>query len=138
MLPLVVLIGDFLVKPGRLEKWSDQIEVNKPWEEQGLPHVAGVGTYRRSIDWHGTGQLLLRLPACTDAVEVRVNGESCGSRVWYPYVFDLTQKLRQGANDLEIRVHNTLGNLIPETFLSNGQTSFPVSGLLCPPELIRV
>ena len=139
LLQPVVLAGKFLVEDGqRLVPWRGTILADRPWEEQGVTHVAGVGVYRRSVTWVGAARLMLRLPRCVDAVEVRVNGRSCGVRVWPPYVFDLTDGLKQGSNDIEIRVSNTLGNIITETYAGQQPDRPPISGLLAPPELLSV
>ena len=139
LLQPVVLIGAFRVEgDGRLTSWTDTIDLNTPWEEQGLPHIAGVGVYRRRVWWDGHGPLILHLPQCTDAVEVRINGARCGVQVWPPYVFDLTAPLHEGDNDLEIRVHNTLGTIITETYAGSRPSEPPISGLLAAPQLLGV
>ena len=113
--------------------------ISQIWPEaQGLPHVAGVGVYRRTIAWDGRSRLLLHLPRCTDAVEVRVNGVSCGVRVWPPYVFELTAGLCRGGNELEIHLCNTLGNIITETYGGAAPSERPCSGLLEPPRLLTI
>ena len=137
LLQPVVLVGDFLVDgESRLVQWTGTIRADQPWEEQGLTHVAGVGVYRRALKWDGRDRLMLHLPHCTDAVELRVNGEACGVRTWPPYVFDLAGHLREGDNVLEIRVRNTLGNIITETYGGNAPDQPPISGLLAPPRLL--
>jgi len=139
LLQPVVLVGDFLVGDDvHLLPWAGALHVDRPWEEQGLPHLAGEGTYRRRLFWSGGGRRALHLPKCTDAVEVHLNGEPCGVRAWTPYVFDLTPHLRKGENEVEIRVHNTLGNIITETYGGARPAEFPVSGMLSPPRLLTV
>jgi len=139
LLQPVVLVGDFLVGDRqRLMPWAGKIDADRPWENQGLPHFAGSGTYRREIHWDGESDPVLLLPRCTDAVEVLVNGVLCGVRTWPPYVFDLNSAMRQGENILEIRVHNTLGNIITEVYGGKAPAEFPVSGLLTPPRLLTV
>jgi len=137
LLQPVVLVGEFLVdEDGRLGSWSGKLHCDAPWERQGLPHVAGVGAYRRAIEWSGEGRVLLHLPECHDAVEVVVNGARCGVRAWPPYVFDLTPALKPGDNALEIRVANTLGNIILETYAGQQPSVYPTSGLKQPPRVL--
>lgn len=44
--------------------------------------------------------------------EIYANGEYCGDIMWYPYSADLTGKLVEGENEIEIRLTNTLRNLL--------------------------
>jgi hypothetical protein len=137
LLQPVVLVGEFLVgEEGLLTPWTGKLRCDAPWESQGLPHVASVGIYRRVVEWSGEGRVLLHLPECNDAVEVAVNGTTCGVRVWPPYVFDLTPALRPGDDELSIRVANTLGNIILETYAGQQPSAYPASGLKQPPRLL--
>ena len=139
MLQPVVLAGDFLVAgEDTLTRWRGGIRTDAVWEEQGLPHFAGTGTYRRTLQTTGEKPMLLHLPACHDAVEVFVNGASCGARVWYPYTFDLTPQLRPGDNELEVRLHNTLGNIITATYGGRRPMHPPTSGLTAAPRLLSL
>ena len=135
----VVVVGTFGVTEDLgLAPWSGTIDVSQPWEKQAIPHAAGVGIYRRSVAWDGRNSLVLHLPRCTDAVDVRVNDLPCGVRTWPPYVFDLTEPLDPGDNVLEIRVSNTLGNIITETYAGRAPRERPQSGLLAPPKLLTI
>jgi beta-galactosidase/beta-glucuronidase len=42
--------------------------------------------------------------------EVWVNGKPVGKRPWGPFVFDVTEQLHSGKNQLKVRVANTEGN----------------------------
>ena len=42
--------------------------------------------------------------------EVWVNGKSVGSRMWGPYVFDITGAVKQGPNEIRIRIANLINN----------------------------
>lgn len=134
----LVLLGRFAVElPGTLKPWSGQMDVDRPWEAQGVPHAAGVGTYRRVLTLPAApGRKFLRLPQCSDAVDVLLNGRSCGVRVWHPYVFDLTSAALPGANELAIRVRNTLGHIIPATYGGQRPSAPPTSGLQAAPEVL--
>jgi hypothetical protein len=139
LLQPVALVGDFLVDPeGRLTSWKGAMQADRAWEAQGLPHFAGVGTCRNVFTWDGTGRILLHLPSSTDAVEVSVNEKPCGVRTWPPYVFDLTSESVSGTNRLEVRMRNTLGNIITETYMGVAPNKPPVSGFLEPPRLLRI
>ncbi len=47
-----------------------------------------------------------------DLAEVTVNGQSCGARAWEPFEWDITTTCNSGTNELEIRIANSLQNLL--------------------------
>jgi hypothetical protein len=56
---------------------------------------------------------------------VLVNGESAGVRLWPPHVVDVSDRLRTGDNDIEIRVANTLANLLNAEERPSGLSEAP-------------
>ena len=69
--------------------------------------------------------------------EVEVNGASAGARVWSPYRFDLSGKLKPGQNVIVVRVFNTLAPYLkgasPTHSIFRGQD---VSGMMGPVMLV--
>ncbi len=99
-----------------------------PWTEQGYPFFSGLGIYRRRFFLPPTfaGQRIFLEPAMGDDVlEVLVNGESAGVRLWEPYAVEVTGWLRPGENVLELRVANTLVNLLEATARPSGLAGAP-------------
>lgn len=81
----------------------------RPWnEDSALRHFSGEGIYHQTIDVPRRDALLeLGEVGCT--AEVFVNGQPLGVRWMRPFRFEVPRRvLRQGRNDLEIRVRNTL------------------------------
>lgn len=112
------------------------------WEDRGLTGYSGGVLYRKRIEWTRGGEgsrHLLDLGRVRGTAEVIVNGAPTGVRTWSPYVFDLTGHLSPGANDLEVRVFNTLGPYLdavsPTRFVFEGQR---VSGVMGPVRLLEV
>ena len=136
LLQPVVILGDFRVDGQTLLQPCAQVRVDRSWEAQGMPHFGGVGVYRRRIAGKRGGRLWLRLPDTTDAIEVLVDGQSAGRTAWPPYVFELTEMLGEGECELEIRVGNTLGNLITEAYAGSRPPVYPAGGLLAAPQLL--
>ena len=80
-----------------------------PWnEDPALRHFSGEGVYRQIIDVPRRDALLdLGEVGCT--AEAFVNGQPLGVRWMRPFRFEVPRRLlRQGRNELEIRVRNTL------------------------------
>ena len=128
--------GSIFDAPARFEMATGAMKVGS-WEEQGLVGYSGGVRYSQTL-LRGNAdraniRTLLDLGRVRGTAEVHVNGESVGVRIWSPYVFDLTDHLRPGENELHISVYNTLGPYMeaisPTFYVFPGQT---VSGLLGP------
>ncbi len=132
LLDLLKLLGDFslaeraggdrsLASPRRTLRPA-------PWTEQGYPYFSGLGIYRRrfSLPPAFAGQRVFLEPSMRDdVVEVLVNGQSAGVRLWAPYAVEVTGLLRPGENVLELRVANTLVNLLEATARPSGLAGAP-------------
>jgi len=104
--------------------------VEKPledWKVWGLEKFSGLLDYGKTINVEKkNARMVLDLGKVCHVAEVWVNGESCGSRLWGPHVFDVTKALRPGANEIRIRI----ANLINDSYGEPAE-----SGLLGPVEL---
>lgn len=114
--PFAVLRGSFLVNDERrLVKASNRIKVPGSWSDQGYPDYSGSAVYRREIlleAGEAPKRAELSIGNCRDIVEVYCNGEYAGTRLWHPLTFDLSGFLKEGRNILELKVINTLANLM--------------------------
>ncbi len=133
-----ILVGRFAVirrrgrevlvaEPGKLAVGS--------WHEQGYPYYSGVGVYSRTFNLPARLRGLpvrLEWDAIGDLAEVFVNGKSCGVRAWEPWSLDVTKALKAGRNALEIRVANSLQNLLCEEPKPSGLLSVPRLRALIP------
>jgi len=129
-------------------------ETLRPWnenEQENIKYFSGIGNYRKTIDipaeWLTDGkQVWLDLGEVENLAEIAVNGQSLGV-VWKkPFVIDLSNAVKVGENELEIKVVNLwvnrlIGDVQPEvenklTFTTNSsyQADSPLlkSGLLGP------
>lgn len=91
-----------------LASWSDN-------SDPGIRYFSGLGTYTRTIaaqaSWftHGA-RLWLDLGDVKNLAEVTVNGKPVGI-VWHaPYRVDITNALKEGANEISIKVANAWVN----------------------------
>ena len=81
----------------------------------GIKYFSGTATYRRTLDvqraWlAGGSHVELDLGAVKSLAEVLVNGRSLGILWKAPYRIDMTDALKSGGNQLEIRVTNLWPN----------------------------
>ncbi|HEU5102855.1 MAG TPA: glycosyl hydrolase, partial [Roseiflexaceae bacterium] len=98
------------------------------WTTQGYPFFSGRATYRHAFELPAefAGQRVFVEPAMgDDALEVLVNGQSAGVRLWAPYAIEISDLLRPGENTLELRVANTLVNMIEATQRPSGIAGAP-------------
>lgn len=99
------------------------------WTDQGYPFYSGRAAYRRHFrlpaGYEGC-RLFLDPQVRDDVVEVLVNGQSAGVRLWPPYEVEITDWVRPGENTLELRVANTLINLLEGVQRPSGLAGAPV------------
>ena len=107
--------------------------VEKPledWSAWGLQKFSGLLDYSKTITVDTPEQgMSLDLGKVGHVAEVWVNGKSCGSRLWGPYVFDVGGALRPGSNEIRVRVANLINNSYGE---------FAESGLFGPVRIVRL
>lgn len=100
-----------------------------PWTVQGYPFFSGTGHYRRRVeipDAFGDCLVRLSVPVEDDVVEVLVNGECAGVRLWHPYEVEVGHLLRPGDNEVEVRVSNTPANLLNADRRPSGIAAPPI------------
>jgi len=80
---------------------------------RGCDDFSGTMEYRLRLaierDWLDR-RVVLELHDVRYVAELWVNGEHAGRAIWPPYEFDIAPLLREGENELTIRVSNTLAN----------------------------
>ncbi|MEP0765591.1 MAG: hypothetical protein HRF45_03490 [Fimbriimonadia bacterium] len=89
---------------GDLISWTDHQEV-------GIKYFSGTATYHRQFDVDsallGEGKrLVLDLGTVREIAEVLVNGKNLGVLWWPPFRLDVTDAVKAGSNELEVRVTN--------------------------------
>jgi alpha-L-rhamnosidase len=105
-------------EPARPESWTDQ----------GYPFYSGRGAYRTTVEAPADlarRRLFLEVPMRDDVLEVEVNGQPAGVRLWDPYAVEVTGLLRPGPNEVVLRVANTPANLLNATPRPSGLAGRP-------------
>lgn len=118
LLDRVKLAGSFAVAEdtggARLDRPAGTARPDS-WVEQGYPFYSGAGIYRyrfSSGEPAGGVRYFLEIPMRDDCVQVTVNGQPAGVHLWPPYLTEVTGLLRDGENEVELQVANTLSNLL--------------------------
>jgi (4-O-methyl)-D-glucuronate---lignin esterase len=98
------------VQLARLDSWTTNTD-------GGVKYFSGTATYTKTIQasraWFRPGaQILLDLGTVYDLAEVSINGRPLGTLWKVPYALDVTQALKPGNNQLEIKVTNEWTNRI--------------------------
>ncbi|MFA7183974.1 MAG: hypothetical protein WC082_03725 [Victivallales bacterium] len=112
----VALGGSFAVKKqGRKEiliRENGTIRTGS-WTDRGYPYFAGTGIYAQEIVLkHIPSKAYLKIEKAKEVIEVMVNDQAAGVRAWPPYIVDISGLLREGRNEIVIKVTNSFGNLI--------------------------
>ncbi|HEY3391446.1 MAG TPA: glycosyl hydrolase [Lacipirellulaceae bacterium] len=111
------------------------------WCRYGLEYYSGGIRYVRRIQLDDVGEsheVSLDLGDVRTSAEVKVNGRSLGVRLARPFVFNVSDAIQPGDNEIEVVVLNTLANYLSaghSKYVFEGQT---VSGLLGPATLRMV
>ena len=88
----------------RLVSWTEL-------EDFDLKHYSGTATYSKSIFIPKVeGKIFLDLGEVSAVAEVFVNGKKCGTAWTYPMAVEITNALKDGENDIKIKVTNTWVN----------------------------
>ncbi len=132
--------GSAILEPITYEMGEGNIPLGS-WDELGFLHYCGGMEYRMTVEGpvEPNRKVYLNLGRVRGTAEVFVNGVSCGTRVWHPYLFDLTSALTQPVNDVRIRVFNTLGPHFaighPSAHVFEGHTK---SGIFGPVKTLQI
>lgn len=94
------------------------------WSEiEGLNNFSGTCIYKNSFDMEDLNEvkkITLDLGKVHEIVRVKLNDKDLGVRMWYPYIYDITNSVKAGENTLVIEVTNTLANKICKLNLESG------------------
>ncbi|MFH0761720.1 MAG: hypothetical protein V2A67_09490 [Bacteroidota bacterium] len=112
----VYILGDFNVESiakGFTIRPSTNPGLNI-WKTAGLPFYSNAVSYSREyVVNEPAGKHRLTMGSWNGSVaEVWVNGEKAGTIGWDPYTLDITSSIRQGTNNVEVRVKGSLKNTL--------------------------
>ncbi len=91
-----------------------KIELGNLFENESVKTYSGGIWYRKTIsltkEQAASKNVVLDLGRVVASTEVIMNGKPVGTKSMSPWKFDVTGKLLNGQNQIEILVYNTLGN----------------------------
>ena len=113
----VYITGNFSIKPEE-KGWK----IGKPlepemgsWKKMGLPFYSESVSYIRNISLGSPSpeHVLIELPSWQGTVaEIIVNKEHAGVIAWPPYQLGISHWLKQGENEVEVKIYGSLKNLL--------------------------
>lgn len=111
----VYLLGDFLVTPAKkgFEISKGDITDLGSWRSAGLPFYSQKVAYSQTFNVKkgDAGAYKVRLQSWNGSLaEVWVNGKSAGLIAWQPYEQDVTPLLKEGDNEVTVKVIGSLKN----------------------------
>jgi hypothetical protein len=121
----VYILGDFLVKPAPSKGFEicfGEINTTGSWREAGLPFYSQEVGYTQSftIDKNKSSTYKVKLNTWRGSVaEVMVNGKTAGLIAWQPDELDVTSWLKDGTNDITVKVTGSLKNTFGFFFQKN-------------------
>lgn len=131
MLDLLKIIGDFTLH----KRDNDYIIGGKnntmtigDWTKQGYPYYSGTGIYTCEVnipEKYLEGKLFLDVDCGEDVLEVSFNGNRSAIQPWHPYRIDISDSVVAGTNTVEMKVTNTLINILEGVEKKSGIFSRP-------------
>jgi hypothetical protein len=111
----VYILGDFLVQPGHrgFEIHDGDISALGSWREAGLPFYSQHVSYTQNFNVSLSEDTFykVRLKNWNGSIsEVWVNGKQAGVISWQPDELDVTSYLKEGENEVKVKVTGSLKN----------------------------
>jgi hypothetical protein len=89
---------------------TTRMETPVDLRETEYVHFTGTAVYRKRITVRDTKGATLNLGKVYGLSEVKINGTDCGVTWYGNRLYDVSEKLRAGENEIEIHVVTTMGN----------------------------
>jgi hypothetical protein len=111
----VYFLGDFLVKPATegFEITGGNISAIGSWRASGLPFYSQKVAYTQAYTVVKSDETAFKVKLNRwngSLAEVLVNGQSAGLIAWQPNELDVSSFLKEGSNDITIKVTGSLKN----------------------------
>ena len=120
----VYFLGDFLVQPAKqgFEITGGEIDTLGSWREAGLPFYSQKVAYSQNFSISKTDKTTFKVKLNKwngTVAEVFVNGQSSGLIAWQPNELDVTSLLKEGENEITVKVTGSLKNTFGFFYVKN-------------------
>jgi len=137
----VYLLGDFLVQPGSkgFEIAGGAIGELGSWREAGLPFYSQKVAYSQNFNVSKSENTFFKVRMNNwngSIAEVWVNGKQAGLIAWQPDELDITSFLKEGENDISVKVIGSLKNTFGFFYQDNNSWIFGPHSWNAAPERI--
>lgn len=118
ILDLLKIIGNFSLTERNGEYVIGEKEATietGDWTKQGYPYYSGTIIFMSEVTIPGKylqGKLFLEVDCGEDVLEVSFNGKRGVVQPWHPYRIDVSTMVVAGANTVELKITNTLMNVL--------------------------
>jgi hypothetical protein len=86
---------------------------NDSWTKYGFPYMSGSGVYKQDFELPSDyKRIMLRFSMTSGPITIFMNQKELGTFAWHPMEIDITEACEQRRNTLEVRVLNTMDNLL--------------------------
>jgi len=127
------------------EKVDCDIEIGDWADNDALKGFSGEAVYTAKFDWAGEGEYAIDLGKVGDYAEIVLNGVELGAVGAAPFMKDISKALVKGENVLEVRVTNTLRNVLVAAdafkggrMMGPGPRELAMSGICGPVEIKKI
>jgi hypothetical protein len=140
----VYILGDFLVTPAvrGFEISDGEINALGSWSDEGLPFYSQKVAYSQKFEVPKPmdAHYRVKLSRWNGSIsEVWVNGKPAGVIGWKPYELEVTPLLKEGENEIEVKVTGSLKNTFGYFYRPNeGGLSGPHSWNIAPESIPAV
>jgi hypothetical protein len=123
----VYIVGDFTVVDENKVKFfidgNSLMPCSMNLTNSGYPFYAGKASFSASINYKTSKNKVCFKVNDVEAacIELYINNQYAGLKYWAPYVFDITELLKEGKNEIEILAATTLANLMGPNWITGIQ-----------------
>ncbi|WP_062051187.1 glycosylhydrolase-like jelly roll fold domain-containing protein [Bacillus sp. JCM 19034] len=116
---IMILEQEWSITGERIQKRTSNLQSWTEWPE--LAFYSGSVIYTATFELNNKIQkAVIDFGEVHEIVELSVNGQKVGVKLWAPYTFEVDSMLQQGINKIELKVTNSKANEMDQIALHSG------------------